>query len=221
MFVFLKKLFPKKSPAPQFSDSEYERYYEAKCAALKRVLGEMHDIVNHALIPFAIGGALDMYYFPNVLPGTGMATMELIEPDGSGPKPNLIGTYELVAFTRRKLRLGQDVPDDDPFAKTHRRLYRILNGIARYSYEAVLNPGETCEFPAEEDAEPACLVLDNYAPLGNAFEINGKKHCLLLVIEITRSEMEYAMEHGSEALLNKLKAKGHYPYSDLDREPVV
>lgn len=28
------------------------------------------------------------------------------------------------------------------------------------------------------------------------------------------------MENGSATVLAKLKAEGHYPYSDLDREPV-
>jgi hypothetical protein len=40
-------------------------------------------------------------------------------------------------------------------------------------------------------------------------------------MEVFRSEMEYAMEYGSTLLLDKLKAAGHYPYSDLDRGPVV
>jgi hypothetical protein len=33
--------------------------------------------------------------------------------------------------------------------------------------------------------------------------------------------MEYARRNGSEELLEKLKVAGHYPYSDLDREPVA
>jgi hypothetical protein len=32
--------------------------------------------------------------------------------------------------------------------------------------------------------------------------------------------MQYAMKNGSAAVLKRLKEKGHYPYSDLDREPV-
>ncbi len=85
---------------PEFSDKEQEDYHDAKRAALERVLGPMHDVVGHAVLPFQLGGAVDMYYFPNGIRGTGFATMELIEPDRSGPKPNRIGTYELVAFTK-------------------------------------------------------------------------------------------------------------------------
>lgn len=48
----------------------------------------MHGIVGHAIIPFSIGGAVDMYYFTDHIKGTGFATMELLNPDGNGPKPN-------------------------------------------------------------------------------------------------------------------------------------
>ncbi len=33
-----------------FSSEEYERYYEAKEAALERILGPMHNMVGHAFI---------------------------------------------------------------------------------------------------------------------------------------------------------------------------
>jgi hypothetical protein len=33
--------------------------------------------------------------------------------------------------------------------------------------------------------------------------------------------MEYAMNNGSTELFRLFKEKGHYPYSDLAREPVV
>ena len=218
MFDSIKRLFGKRRP--EFDAEAWEQFNEAKEKALEHVLGPMHDMVGHALIPYAVGGTLDLYYFPNDIRGVGIATMELIEPGGSGPKPNRIGTYELVAFTRHKLDLD-DKEGTSPFSEARDRLNHILNCIARYSTEAVLNPGETCEFPPFDDGFAPCVVFDLYAPRGRFFAINGKKHCLLLVMEVHRSEMEYAMEHGSEQLLNKLKAKGYYPYSDLDREPVV
>jgi hypothetical protein len=40
-------------------------------------------------------------------------------------------------------------------------------------------------------------------------------------MEIFRSEMEFSMANGSGKLFELLKAKGYYPYSDLDREPVI
>jgi hypothetical protein len=204
----------------KFSDEQYSQDYEAKEKALARILGPMHNLVGHAIIPFQIGGAVDMYYFPNGIPGTGFATMELIEPDGSGPKPNRIGTYELVAFTKLKIPPGQQTDTNSPFHKIERHMCGILTAVGRFSYEEVLNPGETCELPGEKGQPTKCLIFDEYRKPGAPFEVNGQKHCLLLCMEIFRSEMEYAMQHGSAPVLKKLKEKGYYPYSDLDREPV-
>ena len=162
-----------------------------------------------------------MYYFPNGIPGTGFATMELIEPDGSGPKPNRIGTYELVAFTRLRMPLDDATKDaDHPFTKMELRMRSVLTQVGRYSFEAVLNPGETCEIPGKDGKREHCLIFDEYRKGNAQFEIDGKRHCLLLCIEVFCSEMEYAMKNGSAVVLKKLKEAGHYPYSDLDREPV-
>jgi hypothetical protein len=44
---------------------------------------------------------------------------------------------------------------------------------------------------------------------------------LLAVIEVFRSEMAHARKNGGAKLLKRLKTKGYYPYSDMDREPVA
>lgn len=204
----------------EISEEEYNRHYEAKQAALETILGRMHEVVGHAIIPFHIGGTVDMYYFPNGIPGTGFATMELIAPDGSGPKPNRIGTYELVAFTKHEIPDNEGDNEATPFKEIERRICGLFTTTGFYSYNDVLNPGETCEVPLAEGEPNRCLLFDEYAPDGKTFVIDGKKHCLLLCLEVFRSEMVYAMEHGSAAVIRKLKDEGHYPYSDLDREPV-
>lgn len=218
----LKKLFGKK-PEPQpvaqdFSDQEYERDYELKSKGLEAVLGKMHGMVGHAIIPFAVGGAVDMYYYPNHIPGTGFATMEFLDPDGNGPLPNRLGTYELVAFTKHTYSASEE--ETTPFNIIERRICGIFTTIGFYSFQAVLNPKETCEVPREGE-DNLCLVFDLYAPNGKTLQIGDRSHHLLLCLEVFRSEMEYARENGSDALLALLKEAGHYPYSDLDREPVV
>ena len=218
--VYFLKQRSKPEDRPQFSEKEYNQHCEAKRAALERILGPMHNMVGHAVIPFQVGGAVDMYCFPNGIPGTGFATMELIEPDGSGPKPNRIGTYELVAFTKRRMPSSDEESKDHPFHKMERRICGIFTGVGSYSYHAVLNPGETCEIPGKQGEPNKCLIFDEYAPKGAAFEISGKRHCLLLCLEVFPSEMEYAMKNGRAAVLKKLKEAGYYPYNDLDREPV-
>ena len=216
MFDFVKNLFQKKD---KFTDEDYEKHYELKLQSLENILGKMYEMVGHAIIPFQIGGAVDMYYFPDTMEGTAFVTMELIEPDGSGPKPNRTGTYELIAFTKHRIEKDRD--KDCEFNKIERRICGIFTAIGNYSFQAKLEPGETCEIPGDEGEENICLIFDEFTKDGKAFEIGGKKHGLLLGIEVYRSEMEYAMENGSKSLFDKLKEKGYYPYSDLEREPVI
>ena len=61
-----------------------------------------------------------------------------------------------------------------------------------------------------------CLIFDAYGFDGDKADFG-----LLAIIEIHRSEMEYAREHGGENLIAKLKTAGFYPYSDLSRPAVA
>src|SRR5260221_6906419 len=203
---FFKKLFGRKNkgkeiPIENFSQEEYDNDYELKKIGLENVLGEMYEMVGHAIIPFQVGGAVDMYYFPNHIAGTGFATMELLDPDGNGPKPNHIGTYELVAFT--KLAYNTNEEKEIPFNLIERRICGIFTTIGNYSFEAVLNPNDTCEVP-KDDQENRCVVFDNYKPDNKEFMIGDKKHHLLLCIEVFSSEMEFARENGSSNLFDLL-----------------
>jgi len=221
MLNFLKKLFGKKNKPieKRFTEQEFEIYYDLKSKGLEKVLGEMHNLVGHAIIPFAVGGAVDMYYFPNHIKGTGFATMELLEPDGSGPLSNRLGTYELVAFTKHDYNNSENATT--PFNFIERKICSLFTTIGFFSREAVLNPNETCEVPNGEDEENTCLVFDLYEPDNRKFKIGNKQHHLLLCIQVFRSEMEFSRANGSNELFKKLKEAGHYPYSDLDREPVA
>jgi len=64
MINFLKKIFgkPEKPVTKEFTDQEYELDYELKSKGLENILGKMHSTVGHSIIPFAVGGAVDMYY---------------------------------------------------------------------------------------------------------------------------------------------------------------
>jgi|SRR6185503_6121962 len=226
---FFKKLFGKTQTKEananqEFSEEQYLKYIKLKEQGLENLLGKMHSTVGHAIISFYVGGAVDMYYFPNHIPGTGFATMELLEPSGNQPKANKLGTYELVAFTKEQLEviepLGAIKAHGTPYSIIERRICGIFTRIGNYSFEAILNPGETCELPQNE-GKKICLIFDNYDPDGKGFFIGETKHHLLLCMEIFESEMEYSRANGSNKLLGLLKEQGYYPYSDLDREPVA
>ena len=84
-----------------------------------------------------------------------------------------------------------------------------------YSAKATLNPNETCEFPKEmKKIGGKCLIFDGYAKHSEDFG-------LLAIIEVFRSEMDFARKKGGGKLIGMLKEKGFYPYSDLDRQSVV
>lgn len=220
---FFKNLFGKKNntveiTSREFTEEEYNKHYELKVQGLENVLGKVHGVVGHAIIPFSIGGAVDMYYFTDHSKGTGFATMELLDPDGNGPKQNRLGTYELVAFTKLSYNDNEENPTE--FNKIERRFCGIFTTIGNYSSQAILNPFETIEVPNSTD-ENNCLILDHYKPENKEFIIGERNHHLLLCLEVFRSEMEFARNNGSAKLIELLKDKGFYPYSDLDRNPVV
>jgi len=198
-------------------DEMAQQWYVRKTALTEGILGKEHDMVSHALIPFAIGGALDLYYYPNGLPGTAIATKELSELPNQGPSNDVYRCYELVMFTRHALDLDAADNEGTAFGQVHRRIHVILNHIARYSAQATLNPNETCEFPSDMPRVGGrCLIFDSYGQAEAPQDFG-----LLAIIEVFRSEMEYAREEGGANLLERLRAAGHYPYSDLDRRPVA
>jgi hypothetical protein len=212
------KLFGKKKRAQEEEEKLEEAWYDEKSRLMESILGKEHDMVMHALIPYDIGGALDLYYFPNELPGTAIATKELAHACRASSTNDKYRKYELVMFTRETLNLDDTNDEETLFGKAHQNISSILNPIARYSEQAKLNPNETCEFPAEiEGIGGKCLIFSAYKSGKEEVEEFG----LMAVIEVFRSEMEFARQNGGRELIKLLQAEGCYPYSDLDRAPVV
>jgi hypothetical protein len=216
-----KKLLGKKGAktSEEHNHAAENQWYADKSVFMASVLGKEHGLVQHALLPFAVGGALDLYYYPNGLPGTGIATKELIDFEGNGPANREFPCYELVMFTRHDIDLENAHNEDTPFGKAHQNIADILNRIARYSTTATLNPGDTIEFPADiAKVGGKCLFMVDYS---NVEQPGPKGMGLMLVMEVFRSEMEYSRQHGSAQLYKLLKRAGCFPYSDLERDPAA
>jgi hypothetical protein len=203
------------------TDHETDRdgWYDEKSQRMELTLGPEHDMVMHAIIPFEIGGGLDLYYYPKRIKGCAIATKELAPALGEGSNNDRFECYELVMFTRHALNLDHAKNEKTAFGKAHKSINAILNNIAAYSQQATLNPYQTCEFPREMDAVGGkCLIFDEF---GESNPYVRQDFGLLAVIEVFRSEMNFAQKNGGEVLINLLKKAGHYPYSDLDRKPVA
>jgi len=219
MFNRLKKLFQKSPPpSPAAADDAAARaWYEQKQAVMERLMGKQHNSVMHAIIPYPVGG-LDLYYYPNGIPGTGVATMEVSELPDQGSSNADYSCYELVMFTKHPLDLAQAKQPETPFGKAHSNINGILNCVAPFSATAKLNGNDTCEFPTEMGKLAGkCLIFHNYGPHDNPRRGFG----LLAVIEIFRSEMDFARKESGEKLIQLLKDAGYFPCSDLDRQPVA
>jgi hypothetical protein len=199
-----------------------EKWDEFKSEGLTKLLGKEHDMVMHAIIPFCVGGGLDLYYFPQKT-GYAIATKELIDEFGDGPKNRVHKSYELCMFSKATFDLDLAKDENCPMGKSHRLLNGGLNAMARYSYQASLNPNETMEFPEDFDGELGgkCLILDAITKNSKGLEIGGKEFGLMVAIIVHRKEMLFARSNGGAQLLDKLKENGIYPYSDLNRKSVV
>lgn len=187
---------------------------------MAQALGKEHDMVMHALIPYEVGGGLDLYYYPNKIKGTGIATKELTFACRDSSKNSVNDRYEIVMFTEQDLNLDHAKDENTAFGKEHANINAILSCIAPYSSQAELNPNETCEFPGDMDKVGGkCLIFDSYETENG--KMNEEKFGIILIMEIFRDEMEFAMNNGGQALFEKLKEKGVYPYSNLNRPSVL
>lgn len=126
---------------------------------------------------------------------------------------------EKFSFAPEKVR-------PDSIAGDIRKFNAMLNAIARYVTDggAELDACQTMEFPEDMDNEHLngkCVILDMLNEPKADQRIFGKSFGLLLIMEVFRSEMEFAMQGKTAELIEKLKAAGVYPFSAMNREPVV
>lgn len=215
-----KKFFGKRDrsrPATKQSDEQLEAWYTAKTVKMETALGASDERVLHVIVADPDTGPFNTMFFGNNVPGTGLATCQLARPDQSGPSNSTYRSYEMIIFTREHVGQGDDL--SDVAGQSPAGLLRAaMNELAAYAFHASLEVGNTMEFPSDYDEYVGgrCFLIDAYAP--ESFDENFG---LMLVIEIHRDEMAFAMEGHSKALLEKLKQAGVYPYSDLNRLSVL
>lgn len=192
---------------------------ERKSALMEQLLGKQHNRVMHSMIPFFMGGGLDLYYYPNKLPGTAIATNELSELPGQGPANDAFHNYELVMFTRHSLDLEVAMDAESEFGLVHEVINQVLNLLAGYCLDNAVNPLDTMEFPEDMPVVGGrCLMFDRYP---NLSQEEPTEFGLLAIMEIFPVELEYARAEGTAKLLEKLREAGHYPYTDINRAAVV
>lgn len=194
----------------------HDEGFNAQHKALESMLGKMSDIVSHALMPFEtdmpeMPGYLDLYYFENFIKETCLATMELNVNNRA--LQNKLGLYDLVACTPLKIDLNEEANSE--YNRTEDRIRLILTEIGRHSDKNVFENESIIRLTVESD--DTFVVLSHF----RSSMLNGAPYNLMLYMEINEKEFDFASEHGSYELIEKMKAKKIYPYSINTRKCVI
>jgi hypothetical protein len=189
---------------PHTEHPEWEDTWDARIDALKPILGEPGEMVFHAAVPFQLGGSADVVPFPKYVSGATYITAELTGED-AGQRPSSLGNYELMICTRQHLPQAAN----------------LISRLARYTCEAVLEPGQTMDIAAFfGDSTIRALLFANPGEEPLHFEFFGKRYSLLLCIGITGEELAFARSQGTGKLLALLKQNRVFPYTVPDRPSV-
>ena len=165
-------------------------------------LGKPADFVYHSPVPFEMGhdagGGADVYIYDETIPVKIYVTGNLI---GTKQKKSDAGNYELMICQTVENKIGPN----------------LISKLAYYTLEASLNSNETLEIGPYAHGNISAVIFDKFAE----FEVNGKKLGLLVLIGITKEELEWKNEYGGEMLIQKLREKSIYPFTVYDRASIV
>lgn len=191
-------LFRKKREL-HFDDEDVKKEIEA-------LLGP-HDSVFHSVVSFDlghdIGGGSDVHVFENHIDGFVYVTSDLI---GKKQKKSDANNYELMICHRSsETKWG----------------INLISILAYYTLQASIFSNETMELEGgpfyDEDFTIRHILFHKYAD----FTVENNKLGLMLLIGITQQEWEWAQQNSTQRLLEILKEKNVFPYTDLQRESVI
>jgi hypothetical protein len=188
---------------PDPTTVDYRKLYDAFVPVLERELGRKEAAAIHAIIGFEFGGPPDVLLFRNVpgVRGTFYVTSDLLFFERQ--QRNSLGRYELA--------IG--LPTESKWAE------HVLFKLSQATVEEVFDVGDTADITAWVD--PDCAIKGLLFTKLVSFEFGGQPFGTLLCVGVTRGELDYALEHGSEELLRRLKAAGAFPLTDPNREAVL
>jgi hypothetical protein len=186
------------------NQSDWEKIWTARSAALKAVLGEPTEMVYHAVTPFYLGGDADVLAFPDYKSGIAFVTAELTGKD-VGQIQNELGNYELMICTRENCNWAPN----------------FISRLSRYTCDAKLKPGDTMDTPLFKDSRIEAMLFCKPDEPADHFEFMHTTYGVLLCIGITKEELKFSRSCGSPVLLQTLKDSQIFPFTDLRRESTV
>jgi hypothetical protein len=188
------------------SDGGWTATWDAREKELVSLLGPTTGMVYHATVPFELGGFADVLEFRRFVGGSTYVTADLTGPD-SDQIPSSLGQYELMVCTR----------DTAAWAP------RLISRLAKYTTEAVLEPGQTMDIASAlpEDSGIAALLFAEPDVPRKEFHVLGKRSALLLCLGITGAELQACFAGHATHVVRSLRTAGIFPFTDLRRSSVV
>ncbi len=180
----------------------YRKFYSQLFVPVEALLGPIDRDTLVAIVGFDAGGPLNFRTIGRAggKPCITYLSCELAVREEQ--QPSEFGRYELLATC-----------DDMLWVRA------IVSDIGRMSLETKFGDGHTLDIGPWVPADaPIQGVL--FEEASRCF-IGDEPFGVLRVIGVSRSEMEYAQQHGASALLDRLKAEGIYPCTIINRASVV
>lgn len=128
-------------------------------------------------------------------------------------------TSDLLFFERQlsnslgRYELANCVPTEDKWAE------HILYNLSHATIEEVFDSGHSADIEAWVGRQ--CPIKGLLFTKLISFKFARQPFGALLCVGVTRPELDYAQEHGSAAILCRLKAIGAFPVTSFNRAPVV
>lgn len=181
----------------------HHELYDTFVSVLEGELGNKDEAVIHAIVGFEFGGPPDFLLFRNPpnINGVFYVTSDLLYFDQQ-PR-NSLGRYEVAICLQKENDWAEQV------------LYKL----SLATMEDVFDDGHTADITAW--VSPGCPIKGLLFEKLVSFEFQGHPFGALLCVGITRDELDYAIEHGSEKLLTHLKLAGLFPVTDTGRGSVI
>jgi hypothetical protein len=183
-------------------EMDCRRFYKQLFAPLAASLGTMDAQTIVAIVGFEAGGPLN---FCTIGQGSGRPCVTYVSCElavRDEQRPTDVGRYELLVSC-----------DDELWVRS------VVTRIGRMSFETVFGNGHTLDIgPWVCRDDPLQGVV--FEQVCNC-RIDVQDYGIFRIIGVSRAEMKYSREHGTPALLAKLKAAGVYPDTQVKRNSVI
>jgi hypothetical protein len=181
---------------------DYRAFYAELFAPVERALGPLDPDTLMPIVGFDAGGPLN---FCTIGAGRGYGFVTYISCELAVRReqtPSGCGRYELLTSC-----------DDEQWVRS------VVSDIGRMSLEVSFGDGDTLDIGPWVDPSAALqgVVFEEFC----ACRVIGRRVGVLRVIGVTRPELEFAQERGSEALVDRLKGSRVYPNTEVRRSSVI